>query len=359
MDKNMRFKFAVDILPNITEKMELAGYDDRDIMALKAIAFHSGVNENNAIILKDDAIRSVNTLIGKPLRILFDGLNPTGHGYNRQTNKFSKAVTNIGFIHWAYIDIDENNPDEYNVIVEVAVWRKYFPEITNRMRELHQAGELFFSIESEREFEITPEGYRRCFNILFNGLAVVQSPAWTESKSLMVAEILKEGGKSNMDEIMKLLEGLKDTLSTEVAEQFKSNLGVLNDKIADLTGKLETAETERDNAKEELATANGTIKELEVDRDKFKEIIETAEKEKNGNERLEKLSKYGKVEKTATELAEMDKESFVTLLEEMVTNYQPQENADDEDAIGVKFEKINKNSSDRKAKLLGFVEKLS
>lgn len=160
-----------------------------------------------------------------------------------------------------------------------------------------------------------------------------------------------------MDEIMKLLEGLKGTLSTEIAEQFKTNLGVLNDKIKDLTGKLETAENSITTTKEELATANGMIKTLESDRDKFKGIVETAEKEKLGAERLEKLSKYGKVEKTAEELAELDKEGFVTVLEQAIENYNPQEHAENE-AMGVKFENVGKKNSDRKSKLLSFVEGL-
>lgn len=352
----MNFEFCGDVLPAITESMETAGYDDRDIMAIRAVAFHSGVNNNTAVIEKDDAVRAIRTLIGKPLRILFDGENPTGHGYDRKARKFSNLVVNIGFIHWAYID-SEPDSDEYKAIVEIGVWKKYYPEIASRMRELHHEGKLFFSIEAEREFEITPEGYRRCYNILFNGLAVVQNPAWRESRSLMVAEILKEGGQQNMDEILKLLEGLKDSLNIEVAEQFKTHLGSLNDTIVDLKNKLEVAENELATAKEELATANGTIKDLEADRDKYKDIVETAERERLGKKRLEKLSKYGKVEQTTEELAELDKETFLTLLEEMVDNYNPQEVAEDE-AIGVQFESISKISTDRKSKLLSFVEGL-
>lgn len=346
-----------EVLPKITDRMELAGYDDRDIMAIRAIAFHSGVNGNDAIILKADAERSVQSLIGKPLRILFDNNNPTGHGYNRITGAYSKLVTNIGFISWSYMSYEEDSEDtnEYKVIVEIGMWKKYYPEIAKRMRELHQSGELYFSIEAEREFEVTPDGLRRCFNIMFRGLAVVQSPAWQESRSLMVAEILKEGGQQNMEEILKLLEGLKDSLNTEVAEQFKTNLGVLNDTIVDLKQKLETANTELSTAKEDLITTNCAIKTLEGDRDAYKSKVETAEKETLGTERLEKLSKYGKVENSVNELAELDKEAFLNLLEKMVDDYKPE--IAETKPIGVKYEKIQK-TEDRKQKLLSFVSGL-
>lgn len=357
-DGKMKIDMTAHVLPKITERMELAGYDDRDIMALRAVAFHSGVNGNGAIIERADAERAVYSLVGKPLRILFDGENPTGHGYDRETNQFSKLVSNIGFIHWAYLEIDPNDPEKYEAIVEVAVWKKYFPEISLRMRQLHSENDLHFSIEAEREFEVTPEGNRRCFNILFNGLCVVDSPAWENSRSLMIAEILKEGGHHNMEEMMKLLESMKGSISAEIAEQFKNSLGVLNETISNLKAEIASKDAENASVKEELATANGALKDAEAERDKFKGIVETAEKEKLGAERLTKLSKYGKVEKTANELAELDKESFVSLLEDMVSNYTP-ETAEMDNSIGQHFEKTGNDKKDRKAMLLDFVEGFS
>lgn len=344
------------ILPKITERMETAGYNDKDIMAIRAVVIYEGISDDSRQLLlqRDDLERAIRSLEGKPLRILFDGVNPTGHGYNKETNTFSPLVANIGFINWAWGEVNEET-NRYEVICDICMWQDYYPEIALRLRQLHESGELKFSFEMERDFEMTPEGYKKCFNIHFKGVAVVKNPAFEETRSLLVAEILNEGGK-NMDEILKLLDGLKGTLSTEIAEQFKSNLGVLNAKIEDLTGKLEGAEKSVTDLKVEVADKDGTIKTLEADRDKYKGIVDTAEKAKVGAERLEKLSKYGKVEKTTDELAEMDKEAFVTLLEEMVSNYNPQENAENDGAMGVNFERTSKNKVDRKAKLLSLVE---
>ena len=348
---------SCEILPKITDKMENAGFDDRDVMAIRAVALYEGVNANGALIERDDLEKAIPTFIGKPVRILFDGENPTGHGYDRETKTFSPLVANIGFIHWAY-GVENEEKGRYEAIVEIVVWQKYFPEIATRLRELHREGDLKFSFEAERDFDITPEGYRRCYNILFTGIAIVQKPAFSEARSLMVAEILNKGG-FDMEDIKKLLESIQEKVGAEIAEQFKENLGVLNDKISELEGKLETANTEVSDLKAELAERDGTIKELEADRDKYKDIVETAEKEKLGKERLEKLSKYGEVKKSAEELAEMEKSEFVDLLAEMVENYKPTEEiAEEEGAMGVPFEKTSKSKVDRKEKLLGFIEGL-
>jgi outer membrane murein-binding lipoprotein Lpp len=345
------------ILDKPTERMEMAGYSDKDIMAIRAVAIYEGVNANNALFEKDDLEKAVNTLVGKPLRILFDGENPTGHGFDRETRKFSTLVTNIGFIQWAYGQENEVT-GKYEIVVEVAVWQKYYPEICQRLRELHRDGELKFSIEADREFEITPEGYRRCFNILFTGLAVVRNPAFDEARSMMVAEILEKGGQVQMEELMKLVSGLNESIGTEIAEQFKSNLGTLNAEIDTLKSKVEVAENETAEVKAELAEANGKLKEVEADRDKYKNVVETAEKEALGAERLDKLSKYGKPEKSAEELAELSKDEYAEELIKAVENYNPSEVAEVDATIG-NFEKTGKNKESNRDKLLAFCEGLS
>lgn len=354
-NKALKLNIIGEILPKITDKMENAGYNDRDIMAIRAIACYEGVNSNDALLERDDLEKAVQTLIGKPVRILFDGANPTGHGYNKETKTFSKLVANIGFIQWAYGEVNEQT-GRYEVIVEICVWQKYYPKISHRMRELHRLGELNFSIEAERDFETNHEGYRRCFNINFTGIAVVQCPAFQEAKSLMVADLKQQGGLK-MENLQEILKNIKENVGAEIAEQFNNHLGLLNAKITEFEDNLKKAKNELTTAKEEIAEKDGVIKSLTADRDKYKDIVETAERQKLGQERLEKLQKYGKVEKTANELAELEKETFVDLLEKMVINYNPSEVAE-QDGVGVHFENPSKKKVDNKTKLLNFLEGL-
>lgn len=352
--------FNGEILKKKPNNFEKADINDSDIMFIKAVAIEEGVNANNALFERDDLEKAKNTFIGKPLKIRFINNNPTGHGYDPNTGIFDEFVKNIGYIYDANSEVvmpdgtihpiyyNEDIPEggKYRIVVYMAMWQDYYPEIANRLRELHANNDLKFSIEATRDFTITPEGYRKCYNILFNGLCVVQNPAFENAKSLIVAEILKNQGGNNMD-----FEKLYNE-SLEKINELSSNL-TLKEK------EVETLKTEVAEVKEKLAETTGTIKSIETERDKYKAIVETAEKAKLGEERYAKLLKYGEVKQTKEELAEMDKEAFVELLEKTVESFVPKEEKETSEVLGVPYEKTVKDKMDRKQKLLEFIQGLS
>ena len=351
-----KFEVVGKILPKLTDKMETAGYSDLDIMAIQAVIVYEGISDDSRQLLieKADLEKAIDSLDGKPVRILFDGENPTGHGYNQDTQTFSPLVANIGFIHWAWGKTNEEENNRYEAVCDMVIWQKYYPEISNRLRQLHQSGELKFSFEMERDFEMTPEGYKKLFNIHFTGVAIVKNPAFEQTRSLLVAELINEGGRKNVDELLKLLGTLKETIGTEIAEQFKTNLGILNEKITTLQAEKEVSLNTITDMKSEIAEKDGVIKTIEAERDEFKGTVEIAEKSKLGAERTEKLKKYGEVKQTETELAEMTKDEFVAVLEDVVCNFKPEIAS----GVGVKYEKVGGAVADRKKSLLGLIEGL-
>lgn len=359
-----------EILDSKPVGLETAGYEDKDIMFIKAVAIEEGLNANDALFLREDLHRAYDSLVGKPLKIRFVGNDPTGHGYDMNTGKFDEIVKAIGVIYRAeaqlvaddgtLIDVWGNDIPEggkYQIVVTMGVWQKYYPEIANRLRQLHADGELKFSIEAEREFEITPEGYRRCFNILFNGLAVVKNPAFENARSLVVAELLQEGGKDNMD-FEKMYKELSEKYDSLVAQ---NALDIQAKETAETA--LKTAENKVVELSEKVVELEGQYKTILAERDNYKSTVEQAEKQKLGAERLEKLQKYGEVAQTADELAEMSKEKFVDVLAEMVENYKPngQENAEDQNGNvhGAYFNHDKRDKDSRKDKLLAFVSGLA
>jgi uncharacterized protein with von Willebrand factor type A (vWA) domain len=172
----------------------------------------------------------------------------------------------------------------------------------------------------------------------------------------MVAELLNEGGnKVDYEKLYNELLGKNETLSNDLTLANKDK---------------EVAEKERDEVRnsftevsERLVETEGTLKGVTAERDSFKGQIEKAEKEALGAERLTKLQKYGEVIETAEELAELDKEAWLTRLEDAVANYKPdgkgRENAEDKTPVGVKHEKLDTTKKkNRKGELLQLVEGL-
>lgn len=333
-------EFKGQIVDKKPEHIEIAGYDDRDIMLIRAVAVHDGVNANGALFLRDDLERAQDTLVGKPLKIRFVGNQPTGHGYNPETDTFDELVKCIGFIHSSYGYLNEEN-GRYEIEVWICMWQKYYPEIAAALRQLHAEGNLKFSIEAERDFEITPEGYRRCYNINFTGLCVVKNPAFAGARSKMVAEILNniEGG---------ITVDFEQKYKEEVAknEALANELASAKQLLEDATKKLETVEGELASVKEELATTVGALKEVTAERDALKSAQEQAEKKALGEERQAKLAKYG-VKKSADELAEMTKEQFIDELAAAVENYTP--------VVGGYYSNEGHDTVDNKSKLLNIV----
>lgn len=277
--------------------LELAGYDANDLLVIEGIAFHSGTNANGAVIFKEDAKKDITTMIGKPLRVLWQG-KPTGHGYNKMNNTFDKNVMNIGYIHNA--DIIDGENDEYKAEVQAIMWKKYYPEIAEKLIELDKEGELKFSIEAERKIEVLKNGDRRCFDNNFTGLAMVANPAWDKSKSFMVAE--DETTESSSD----APKGGNNASSTKT--DTNGQVGV-KDKEALINAKLQLIESQKTN--------DNLTKELL----KYQKIAKDYEIKEKGQERLTKLSKYGEVKDSVEELGNLSDIDFVNKLEALVDEY--------------------------------------
>lgn len=277
--------------------LELAGYDANDLLVIEGIAFHSGTNANGAVIFKEDAKKDITTMIGKPLRVLWQG-KPTGHGYNKMNNTFDKDVMNIGYIHNA--DIIDGENDEYKAEVQAIMWKKYYPEIAEKLIELDKEGELKFSIEAERKIEILKNGDRRCFDNNFTGLAMVANPAWDKSKSFMVAE--DETTESSSD----APKGVNNASSTKTDTNGQVDV---KDKEALINAKLQLIESQKAN--------DNLTKELL----KYQKIAKDYEIKEKGQERLTKLSKYGEVKDSVEELGNLSDIDFVNKLEALVDEY--------------------------------------
>lgn len=277
--------------------LELAGYDANDLLVIEGIAFHSGTNANGAVIFKEDAKKDITTMIGKPLRVLWQG-KPTGHGYNKMNNTFDKNVMNIGYIHNA--DIVDGENDEYKAEVQAIMWKKYYPEIAEKLIELDKEGELKFSIEAERKIEVLKNGDRRCFDNNFTGLAMVANPAWDKSKSFMVAE--DETTESPAD----APKGGKNASSKETDTNGQVDV---KDKEALINAKLQLIESQKEN--------DNLTKELL----KYQKIAKDYEIKEKGQQRLTKLSKYGEVKDSVEELGNLSDIDFVNKLEALVDEY--------------------------------------
>ena len=277
--------------------LELAGYDANDLLVIEGVAFHSGTNANGAVIFKEDAKKDITTMIGKPLRVLWQG-KPTGHGYNKMNNTFDKDVMNIGYIHNA--DIVDGENDEYKAEVQAIMWKKYYPEIAEKLIELDKEGELKFSIEAERKIEVLKNGDRRCFDNNFTGLAMVANPAWDKSKSFMVAE--DETTESSSD----APKGGKNASSRETDTNTQVDV---KDKEALINAKLQLIESQKEN--------DNLTKELL----KYQKIAKDYEIKEKGQQRLTKLSKYGEVKDSVEELGNLSDIDFVNKLEALVDEY--------------------------------------
>ena len=301
----MKFKIKKD------HNLELAGYDANDLLVIEGVAFHSGTNSNGAVIFKEDAKKDIGTMVGKPLRVLWQG-KPTGHGYNKMSNTFDKNVMNIGYIHNAEI-VDDNNED-YHAEVQAIMWRKYYPEIAEKLIELDKNDELKFSIEAERKVEVLKNGDRRCFDNNFTGLAMVANPAWDKSKSFMVAE----------DENNITQETTQKTTQENTTDSHKqeSNNQNIKDKEALIDVKFQLIESQKEN--------ENLTKELL----KYQKIAKDYETKEKGQQRLEKLSKYGEVKEDIETLGQLDDIEFVKKLEAFVDEYAKNINKNQEEDKG-------------------------
>ena len=365
MERKTFIEFKGEILSKQPENFEQASVYDKDIMFIKAVAIEEGLNLNNALFERTELHKSLSSFTGKPLRILLKEGKPSGHGFNPMTGKFDKEVEQIGYIYNVSAEVvspsgevadvtyeDFHDLDKYDgkyrVVVYIAMWQGIYPEVASMLRQLHSDGALAFSIEATREYELLDGGVRRCFDILFNALAVVKTPAFESARSIMVAELLntQEQGGTNSMEFEKLY---KDEVAKTAS--LETEIASVQSQLTDLTAELA-------ELKGTVAEKDAEIASVVSERDGFKAVVETAEKEKVGAERFAKLSKYGEVPKSKEELAEMTKEDFVESLIEAVEAYKPEvasaNKENSEDLIGVDFVQ-KKENADNKAKLMGLL----
>lgn len=336
----------------MSEDIEIAGFSSKDLMRIKAVALYEGINANNALFERAELEKSTGTFLNKPLYINPYNNKPTGHGYDSKTGSFSNNRRAIGFIHSAR-GVENADTGKYEVVVDMIVWEKYYPEIASAFRKLHINGDLKFSLEAEREQEFADNNVRVMRNINFTALVAVDNPAFENAKSLIVAELEKDKGGKEME--FEKLYNEEVAKNTEIAQSLEKEKESRENAEKELTAiKEELAEN-----KEKLVTLEGEIKDISLERDNYKSTIEKAEKEKTGTARLAKLQKYGEVSKSIDELAEMTAEEFVGVLEEMVDNYKPVEVSEkDKDIVVVPHEKGKKTEDSRKEKLLSFIEGL-
>lgn len=345
----------IDLL-NKEETFEFASINDADLMNIKCFATTEGTNKNKLLYRREVLARCYRTFIDKPVFITADSTNnPTGHGFNFKTKKFDdkrrKAIGHIVSASQVVVDSEDNihyidgyslediPEGEYRIVVDMVVYKKYFTDITTQLEFLHDIGCLSFSMESLVDCNIDEDGVKDCTDITFTGLAIVENPAFENSKSIEVAE--EEDEQVNYEELYNAERVKNETL---VAEKV-----ALETEVASVKEEMEAVNQEIASVKEELAGSKVEVTELnsEIENLKpFKEKVEIAEKEELGKARQEKLSKFTQDVVEIAELSEMTNEQFADLLIEKADSYQVAEANDGvEGVIRPKTSMSNKNSA--------------
>lgn len=313
-------------LTNVNPEIEIASAYDADLMRIKAYAVTEGKNLNGTIFPRKILYMSYRTFIDKPVVIVPNKNDlPTGHGFDFKKEKFDiNKRKNIGHIIESYPvlvkdgqtfdvyceeDLDKHPDAELRIVVTIVIYKNYYSDISERLESLHKVGGLSFSMESVISAISTEDNGKVATDISFTGLAIVDKPAFVNSKSIELAEKEEE----NM-EFKELYEAEKAKNETLIAEKtsVETELASVKDEVASVKEELA-------NTKTELASAQATIESLKT----YKEKVEVAEKEALGKERAEKLAKLG-VNVEATELAELSKEEFADKLIEAADNFKPE-----------------------------------
>lgn len=324
---------TIDInLTDAKSKIELASIQDADLMRIRAYAVTEGKNLNGTIFPRKILFMSYRTFIDKPVIIVPSNNDlPTGHAYDMKKGTFDISKRkNIGHIVDAYPvlvdsngeyveaysieDLDQHPDSELRIMVDMVIYKNYFAEMSEKLELLHNSGGLSFSMESVISAIKTEDNGKVATDISFTGLAIVDTPAFVNSKSIEVAE--KE--ENNIMDYEKAYNELLEKYNALKAKVDGQNKDKKEKENAELTEQLTSTKEELATVKTELAEANATIDSLKP----FKEQVENAEKQKLGEERAAKLKKLN-VEKDATELAEMSKEQFADVLVEAAENFKP------------------------------------
>lgn len=314
---------------------ENASAEDDDLMRIKCFGTHEGVNFNNVEFPRSVLMTSYLSFVDKPVVIVNDKFNmPTGHGYDYKKQKYNeKDRKYIGHIVNAYPVIVKPNGEfdrfycndieidkvqgELRIVCDLVVYKKYMKEIADNLALLHMKKKLKFSMESVVDYVEGDDGVKHCTKIHFTGLCVVENPAFKNSTGLLVAEEQEE----KLMDFEQMYNDLNSNYQALVAEK-----ATLTADKANLTAEKESLQAELDTAREDLATEKGKVADAQASIEElktYKEKVEAAERQAIGEERYEKLKKYGEPKQTKEELAEMDKASFVDVLAEAVENYKP------------------------------------
>ena len=345
-------------LTNVQKEVEFASIEDADLLRIRAYAVTEGENLNGTIFPRKILFLAYKTFIDKPVVIVpnKDDL-PTGHGYDFKKNTFDiNKRKNIGHIvnafpvlvdqNGEYIEVygveDLNNyPDrELRIIVDAVIYKNYYSDIVDKLQYLHNTGSLSLSMESVISAINTEDNGKVATDVSFTGLAIVDKPAFVNSKSIALAEKEEEemDYEKAYNELLEKYNALKEEAECKGSDKKKkkSNSEEENAEVTNIKEELA-------GVKAELAEANATIESLKP----FKEKVEVAEKKALGEERAEKLKKLG-VEKDATELAELTKEQFADELIVAAENFKPVVEVAETKVISSNFHesKLNENYKD-------------
>lgn len=374
-DKN---KILLDMTKDV-EKIELGSVCEDDLMFIRCFATTEGKNLNGTYFSRRLLANSYSTFLDKPLVIVPSYLGePTGHGYDfinkRFKNNERKVVGHVidsklvivpepstsssknehedeDLIVLSPEDISSGKylvyKGELRILCTVVVYQHYLTEVADVIRNLHDQNRLNFSMEGLMDATEGDDGVKYADDITFTGLAIVKNPAFVNSYSLEVAEILDNKGgvvmaESNKNQNQNQNQNNKDNSGATVT---KEKYGALLQKYNDLLEKYNALKEQKSGgssnsgsdsksqdtkasvdmankyteALEEIAELKSQIKELTP----FKERIETAEKLQVGKDRLERLSKLSKVDVTAEQLAEMSEAEYIEMLEKAVDAKKP------------------------------------
>lgn len=325
MDNNKLF----DLTKKETQ-LEIASVRDADLMKIRCFATTEGENLNGTIFPPKILLNCYRTFIDKPVVIVPDGFNnPTGHGYDYKKQEFQNDKrVNVGHIVDAFpvfitdegdmievyggaedYDIfSEDRKGELRIITDLVIYKHYFYDIAERLKLLHDLGNLSFSMESMVDYYKTEDGAAVCTDISFTGLAIVDKPAFVRAKSI---EVAGQKGDEEAMEFKEMYEAEKAKNEALIAEK-----AVVDEELEKTKTSLAETKEELANSKAELANAQAEVEVLKP----YKEQVENAEKEALGKERAAKLEKFGIKDIDVAELSEMSNVDFAEKLVEAADN---------------------------------------
>lgn len=316
LDKIFGYELAsnADLKKNnfIVEKFELS--EEKDHIDLSYILASSVPNGNGALLTKEELESAKDSIINQPLIIVpeWDNL-PTGHSVE-EFPKLSWGALVIGTHTGAEIAEEDGIT---HLKAKAQVWKIRYPEISQVLVSLHEAGNLKFSMESRFKSQTVEGATRTLHGVKFIGAAVVNDPANPFSYALEVANKKhKEDKVVNFEQAMELLK----TLNVDVYALVNTELSNRSKTISDLEEEKTGLETSSKTVSQSLKDANKTIDDLETELSAIKEAQLQAELSAKQEKRFEEISEY--VDFLEDEIAskkeaygKMDEDTFNLVLE--------------------------------------------